>query len=547
MILICSSLLTGIVVVILSLESNGVRFSWDSDTLYQFIYSLGYDSLADAHQLMFMQVHASVVYAYILVLFKFLFGNLRFAFWLLNAICIFAASFGSTFLYRYLMPQKKTTMYVFANFIFMFSPWVCGMSTYYIYDFLIYCFFPLLMYFYCRKNWIGFSSIGILIVFSRAPGIVIFGSVCVAMLINEILQMRKKDPPVGLRQICKQIVFDPKYWFFISIAVVFLGVYLSGRDTNRKYGDVHAGIDIQHIIHLLKIFTLSNYLWIFFLLTIVLFIFVFLLKKQTVSDRICSFVFVIGIADILLILFYCLAVTYRMPRYMDSHISVLFICGTLLLLLFRNEWVFYATSFSLSVLLFIASFRMIDPVSLAVFRNINVGDHNIVQFENSKSDSFGDAIICNREYYSYEVLLGKAMTYVVSDKEKDDEIMFSLGEQDSTWGFSGGRYSWLLREGRHYFAEFYDKRINGMANGYNYEYNDSTDMIPVDIHYIFPKETVEEALKISDSEFFYYIYMPTLNAEKEKEIYQKFDILEEKQFEFRGWKMNCIKFGIRTN
>ena len=41
---------------------------------------------------------------------------------------------------------------------------------------------------------------------------------------------------------------------------------------------------------------------------------------------------------------------------------------------------------------------------------------------------------------------------------------------------------------------------------------------------------------------FYYIYMPTMNSSKEADVYANYDIESEKEFEFRGWKINCIKF-----
>lgn len=104
LILIASSLIMALVVIILSAEPTGFRFSWDSDTLYGFIYSLDYDSLYDACSLMFMQVHVSVIYVYLLVLFKLLFGSVRTAFFIVNSMCIITASFGMTFLYKELSP-----------------------------------------------------------------------------------------------------------------------------------------------------------------------------------------------------------------------------------------------------------------------------------------------------------------------------------------------------------------------------------------------------------------------------------------------------------
>ena len=84
--------------------------------------------------------------------------------------------------------------------------------------------------------------------------------------------------------------------------------------------------------------------------------------------------------------------------------------------------------------------------------------------------------------------------------------------------------------------------INGLANGYSYDYLSSEDMIPFDMHYIFPEETIGSSIKMSDSDTFYYLYIPTMNYGKETEIDEKFKKIDEREFSFRGWKMNCIKF-----
>ncbi len=249
------------------------------------------------------------------------------------------------------------------------------------------------------------------------------------------------------------------------------------------------------------------------------------------------------VSDLILFVFYCLFITYRLPRYTDSHIAVLYIFSAILVAGIDKTAVSYAITAFLTVINIISSFRTADPVSKALFHTINVGDHFIVDYEMTETPTFRDSMVCNREYYSYEVLLDKALTYVMNDKKDKDEIMFSLGTNNRTWGLSGGRYSYIFDEGKHYFEEFYDTEIKGLANGYDYSYNSMENMIPFDMHYIFPNETVEEAASSEDcSGTFYYIYMPTINASKEKEISEKFDIIDEQSFDFRGWQMYCIKF-----
>ena len=541
-ILVSFSLILSLVVIFLSADPGGIRFSWDSDTLYGFVYGLEYDSLFDARQLMFMRVHVSLIYVYIIVLLKLLTGNIRIAFFVLNALCILLASFGMTFLFRVLVPGKKNISYVLADAIFMFSPWVCGMSTYHIYDYFIYCLFPLMMYYYYRKNWVGFFCIGTMISFSRAPGLVVFGSVCLGILLSEVITLSKACNNNKLQYISKTIIHNIKYWYFISVAIIFSTYFYLGRDVNRQFGDTILGIDKSHILHLVKIYTTCNFLWVLFIPAAILLVYICFSPKKNNDYNIRSFVFVTVFSDLLLVLFYCVLITYRIPRYMDSHIAAIFICGILMILLINDTRVSCLLMSLICIIMFVGSFKMVDPISLLLFKTINVGDHKIVEFEKTNMPGFGDSIICNREYYSYEVLLGKVLTYVFDDMNENNEIMFSLGTNPLTWSFSGGRYSYAYENDKHYFPLFYDETIKGLANGYTYDYYDSKEMIPFDMHYIFPEETISSAMEISKSDVFYYLYMPSLNEGKENEIEENYKIIDKQEYSFRGWKMNCIKF-----
>ena len=228
---------------------------------------------------------------------------------------------------------------------------------------------------------------------------------------------------------------------------------------------------------------------------------------------------------------------------MDSHIAIVYICGTLMLISFSDTRKTYALIAAILPVTFIGGFRMIDPVSLALFNHINVGDHDILNFDlGTPPYPLNDSIICNREYYSYEALLNKALNYWMSDRTGDEELLLSIGDQLFSFGATAGRYDFGVDSGRHYFDLFYDKRTSGLANGYDYEYFNSPDMIPFEMHIIFSNETIEEAISASSKDTFYYLYMPTTNNGKEEEIIEKFHVVQIEEFDFRGWHMNCIKF-----
>ena len=540
-ILIIAALLLSTAVIVLSAEPEGVRFSWDSDTLYGSVYGLDFSSLYDVKQTVFHS-HVSAVYIHILILLKLLTNNIRTAFFILNSLCIVAAAFGMIFLLRRLVPGKKIPQYVLSTSLFLLSPWVCGLSTYHIYDYYIWCLYPLLMYYCCANNWIGFLTTGVMITFSKASGLIVFGSVCLGIVLSFVICGIKKDGIRSLKSILSCLIRDIKNWYFISVALIFFVFFKLGVDKGTQFEDTRFGINLPHITHILKLFMTANYLWIFSGLSAVLLILIFVCHKNMLEDGAKRYISVLVISDLVFVLFNCLCITFRLPRYMDSHIAVVYICGAVMLLCLGMPRLSAIISVIICVVTFTGSFRMTDPVSMRLFKKLNTGDHSIVDFEKTDSPSLGDSVICNREYYSYEVVLGRTLSYIMADRKAGDEILFSLGDQDLTWGFSGGRYSYSFHEDMFYFELFYDKTIKGLANGEPGNNWSDPDMIPFEMRYIFPQETIEEVLSKSSADCFYYIYMPSMNEKKERELLDNYIVEEQKDFRYRGWDMNCVKF-----
>lgn len=528
-VLIVASSVLAAIVVVLSLEPEGVRFSWDCNPFYDYIRHLEFDSLFDAKQLMFSG-HLSNVYVYIIVLLKLLFKDVRIAFLTVNSLCIVIASFSSVFLLRSLVPGKRPMIYVFAASVFILSPWVCGMSTYHLYDYYIWCLFPLLVLYYIRQNTTGMFISGILITFSKSPGLVVFGSLCVSILIVDSVRRRK----------IKAIITDIKYWCYLSISVIWGTAYILNHKSSYS-DDAVFGFDPDHVLHLAKMYVTANFLWIFFILTLILMIRLFILKQPDLPERSRSVIITLVISDVVFFVFNAVCVTFRNPRYMDSHIPVLYICGIVMLLCISNRIRSLAAIICTAVISLAGSFLTFDPVSLSLYNTMNVGDHNVIDYEMNSNPSLGESIICNREYYSYEILLNHTLSYTLENASPDDTILISLGNDLITWGFSAGRYSYGINDGREDFDLFYDRTTNGLANGYDYEYFDSADMIPFCVRFVFPQKSVSETIPSHKGDVFY-IYMPTLNAGKENEILKKYDVKSENEFTFRGWKMNCIRF-----
>lgn len=532
--LIFSSTVIALIVIVLSIEPNGIMFTWDSDTLYEFIYRQDFRSLYDAKLLTFHS-HVSIVYAHILVLLKLLFNNIRIAFFILNSFCVFIASFGMTHLIKTILPKETTVIYTLANSLFMLSPWICGLSTYHIYDYYIWCLFPLLILFMLRKNWIGFFTVGVLLSFSKSTGLVVFGSVCISILLMACINRIK-----GKNHIYS-VLLEIKYWYFLSVAIVFYIFFKSGISEATQFEDVQFGINISHILQQLKIYYTSNFLWIYTALSVILLILI-IKHKPNITDYVLNVIMILITSDVIFIVFNCLCITYRLPRYMDSHIPIMYVLGVIsLICLIKSRKVVRISMMLLCFISFASSFRTFDPVSMFLFNTMDVGDHRIIDYEVAPP-SLGDSIVYNREYYSYEVLLDKVLTYVTASRTNDAVILFSLGDDTNTWGVSGGRYSYTYSDNKRLFELYYDKSIPGLANGYDYEYHNTESMTPLNIRYIFGEESIANVVSSDMANQYIYIYMPSINLDRESYIFNNFNIISEEQFSFRGWHMNCILF-----
>ncbi|MCR5688235.1 MAG: hypothetical protein K6G58_09470, partial [Lachnospiraceae bacterium] len=359
--LIIASTLLSAIVIILSAEPNGVRFSWDSDTLYEFIYGRGYESLFDAKQLTFHS-HVSIVYAYMLVLFKLFFGDIRTGYFVLNALCIIAAAFGMMFLMRRLAPGKRNISYILSAAMFMLSPWVCGMSTYHMYDYYIWCLIPLLFFYASKKNWIGFFAVGVMITFSKTTGLAVFGSACLGVLSVDAWSYLKAHE--GFGRTVKNLFTDIKYWCFLCVLIVFTLFFKLGISEDTQFEDTTIGFDAAHTLHQMKLFTFSNFIWIFVAASAVLLIMV-ITKKISLDNGQQETLLALLVCDAVFFIFNCLCITYRMPRYMDSHIAVVYIGAAFLFLEMKNEKAAHALTVIITAVTFIGGFRMIDPLSLA--------------------------------------------------------------------------------------------------------------------------------------------------------------------------------------
>lgn len=539
-----AAIVLSLVVIVLSLEPNGIRFIWDSDTLYEFIYGLDYRAFYDANLTTFHS-HVSTVYAQILLLFKLLFKDVRIAFFLLNSLCTMATSLGMVFSLKSLIPGKAPFLYVLADAVFLFSPWICGLSTYHMYDYYIWCLFPVLVCCYLNNNYIGFFVVGVMITFSKASGLIVFGSVCGAILIVDLVGKMEDKGYTRKKDLFFAMVKNIKYWYFAMVAVVFFLMFKLGIDKSTQFEDTRIAFDIRHISQQLKMYGTFNFLWVYVGLSLALLIALVTGKERQINATGKSNLYVIYLADFLFIVFNCVCVTFRIPRYMGSHISAVYICACVMLLCISKKLIVVVLCLLLSVLSLMSSFITIDPVTLALFKQIDIGGHKIVHSDQSAKSPINDFIVYNREYYAYDVALGKAIKYALDNKCDADELVFSLGRQSNTWNFSGGRYSYVQGDEKRDFALFYDKTINGLANGYEYDYYSSEDMIPFNLHYVFSGETIAESLSDCDANKYYYIYMPTLNDGKEKEIINNYHIIDENEFSFRGWELKCIEFTVK--
>lgn len=509
------------VIIILSYGTDGPHFVWDANSMYNELENFGIVDVFNVRSL-FVFTHIDVSYFLPLLLFSQLFGSMRAAFFVYNALCIIAVSYGTVFLLVRVLGGRRRAFITASAAACVFSPYVCGLSTYYSYDYAILCLIPLLLLFAFNEDWVYFIVLALYISLLKETGFVYAGCVFAGVMFAELFIDKKNF---------KSVVIRVRTAAYVLIIALFLILYKSISSWDENFGEGFT-LNPEHILTQLRMYFIFNFEWVISLALIVMLVY-HIVKRKSIGRYaavcICSMLLFLG--------FNLLYVTYENPRYMDAFpISMTLLLVMLLSGIGLGVAADTAIVSALAALMLASSFMSFDPVTPLLFYTEDTGSAKLYASD-FPDEAGGDQSVYNRQYYGLDIVFDKALAVAVD--EGDELIAVSTGDYRSTWMIDGGHYSYKDYDERRYFTEFWDNERRSREPAYDYEFTTDDVHTVMEIRYIYPDDDIKEALSAKDS--FIYIYLPTLNGGREDAVRDMAEVTEEGSFTSHGWILSYIR------
>lgn len=576
--------LFALILIISSYDADGPHFVWDANTAYGEILNVK-DIPAFYLKRSFVFTHTSAAYYYPVFLFNYLIGSIKYAFFSVNAVLLIIASFSTVFLIRETLSSESFVCQMICAPICLFSPFICGISTYYSCDFGIICLAPAVLLAASRKDWVWLFVLGFVVSMMKEPGIVFFAGVCLSVLAYDIVEDRSLS--------VKKIVYSKRTASFICVAALFLILYIKyaywentrpdwtlvvwmvfagaavvllveladryrdrlvswktliaipgilaavflielvrhyGMPSSKEFG---FRFDIMHIMRISKVYFILNFGWLYALIAVICLLH---MKRSGIKPPKMAFVYIT--TAMVLFVFNCAYVTYENPRYMDAFpVCILLICVSLLSYTVKMKNIRILIFITVFVITFTSSFYSFDPISRMAFYTADVGERMLYS-PTSDRDWGDDQCVYNRQYYGLDVVFDKTLAKAVDSE--DDVIAVSTGRCAMNWVMDGGRYSYTENDPERVFDDFWDITGRKRVAGYRYEYRSDPNLKLLKIRYIYPADNILRSLS-SEKGSFCYIYLPTQNDSKEQIIRDNCEIMEEGQFSSHGFTMAYIR------
>lgn len=449
-----------ILILVFCFLTRVVQFSdiprWDGVSYYQALVSAcqNFNFTFSQYFSEFALVgHPTIGYASLLAIGEFLMtGSYQGVLWI-NMILALLAAVCTYRIIEELLPYKKESYRVVGTCLVMSMPMVLGTFSYFSPDMGLVYFFPMLIYFYLfEKTYLMFFSILLLIQTKEVGSVLLVGFVA-GLFLGKILKKQK----AGFGRRVFQFIREPIGAGSLAAAVVMLvyifarmksgiGLWSFGSFVSEEMGTFT--FIPSYIVYKLQQFFALNFAWLvwggIFLLFYMGIIRKGIGKKDQKVQRpdIVSGIFGAAIA---ILLFYCMYITFTLPRY-----QVIFeFCGGLLFTLAVGRFwpegkVKNGILTGISVMLFIQAYITVDPVTLALFPAYTTGNGKIVATNYLKSALQRDYCIYNHQF-NY---LDKAYDQILKDVGYHEGMDVIVWNKDTNGNLWEEGYFWDIQEQR---------------------------------------------------------------------------------------------------
>jgi hypothetical protein len=409
--------------------------------------------------------------------------------------------------------------------LFAVSPYILGMIGNFNIDISILFYLVWLTFAYVNDFRILELVFGLGLCFSKENGIVYVFFFAVGIAISQIVKSRN-DKRKFIKNIIYPFTVSTNYLYLI-IAIIYIVAYLCNTGDRWSNGADKAiswnsegyncfGINLNHIIMIIKEYFVLNFNWLIWLIIIGCGMYTLINRMiAKKSENQCAVIESVPIISAFVggLFFSIVFVTYTHTRYIIPSVFG----GTFFLIIVVNKLnnkkarcVIYNV---LAILLLIQSFYSVDMVSNKVFCNTDIGSANILSMHDSGSFQLNDSIVYNRQYVYY----GKMMEKMLNEIDYDSNKAIVLLEDETidgykVWGSYG--YQWDMKQRKMVYYE-----------------SDKEGVISVDS---FPHTEIKS---LTNYDKIYVLKFQTNNEDILNQVLNQVMVLDSDTITYRGWEV----------
>ncbi len=504
---------------ILLYDTDAVQARWDGLLYYLYLTSIELDisSLSS----LAVYGHIAQTYGMLNGMGNLIVGNTFVVMIGLNIILMLSSVLAFYMVIREMVPDKRGSQYAIATAVYAWSPFVLGMVYYHSLDFYCGCLFIWVLFALYKRKWVFFSIFSLLFCFTKEPTIVIYAAICTGVVLYDVAN----DKDYTFFNRIQRCFSRKQYYSMILVGILWLVTYKALGPWSA--GDGGFSIDAGYVLDKLKNLYVLNFNWLFALFAIVGSTWILVKEKK---KKIFRFLLPIWCSQIAFTLFSCLFNTVNHPRYNDTNQVTLYLLALVPLLYYCEKKKCNVIVGVLSLLCLASSFVTCDPVTRICYDKADVGKMMMIY---TSDVPLGDGMIYNRQMLGFETVLDSALQDAL---EESDVVLFPT-VYNNAYAFDGMAEVGTITDNYMVETEFWDdvdcrrtaKKEESTREFQAYQLTDSVDW----------KELEQNILGSVN-----YIYIPAVCDLYSEVIKDNYQIIEEAEYEHRGWVVKRISFTL---
>lgn len=496
-----------------AIEPGRLQFRWDGALYEQECYSR-----INIHSLSSMGAfgHLSQAYGLLYCLIYAFVGKTDISMAILNIACYLGSIIGFWKCIKTIIPNQDNISYLCGTIMYACSPFLLGMVNYYSLDYITLCLFIWVIYFSYTKQWIAHFCVAIVFVFTKEPAIVTYAGICAGILLADIIEGKKKNS-------IRKIFIGTQYILMVSIALFWIVMYYLLCGWSGGVGEFK--FDIIYIREKLKVLYLLNFNWLLCCVIFVGGVISVLFKKH--KNEIRYWYLPLFTSLLFFTVFSISFKTINHARYVAMVPVILNLLAVVTGLVVCKANAMNIFNVVIAILMFISCYFTIDPISLSIFENINVGQKNMIAISEK---IIGDSMIYNKQMLGEEEAFNEALKFAI----KEDAMIFIPTYGNSTYYFDGS----MLRA--HEKKEYCSVQIWWNEKDGRREIHENSNYIPVTLNEIYGDTEKAISMAVSVGNKVCYIYAPWLGEEQAELIKTRYGEARDYYFCYKGWVLKAL-------